>query len=178
MVYFWGGLGPYNDKLKVHDLHCESSHLRDSQIEPGQRMCWKAFAMSPSPSIHVWAMKEWLTKADNCTHRPGRWCNYPIRLSKVLKVMVMQLSMFHATKTNLMHTWHISGGHFSQKKSKGEGPVKKKASRSAGESRFEIGVAMADKSESLGDFTIVRLFSPFKHFFFLGGRLGNLVGEM
>jgi len=36
----------------------------------------------------------------------------------------------------------------SQKKSKGEGPVKL-ASRSAGEWRFEI-VAMADKSESLG----------------------------
>lgn len=53
----------------------------------------------------------------------------------------------------------------SQKKTKGEGACKKRHldPPEGGDLQY---LAMADKSESLGDFRIVRLFSPFKHFFF------------
>ena len=82
-------------------------------------------------------------------------------LHKSEKVMVVcNYPCSTATKTQLdAHMTYLWWPFL--KKIKRRRACKKKASRSAGEWRFEI-VAMADKSESLGDFTSWFIYPPWK----------------
>ena len=116
LVYFWGVLGFTTTSQKFTCI-VNLAIFEIRKFNPAKSMFWRGICCNVIFPFYPCLGNERM--ADPL--RSGRWCKYPIRLSKVLKVMVMQLSMFPAPQRPTWCTHDISLVAISQKNQKEKG---------------------------------------------------------